>query len=359
MWTLAQLSSFEETIDVRSPAEYDLDHIPGALNYPVLNDEQRAEVGKIYKRISSLEAKKCGAAMVTENIAKHLKDHFRTRDESWRPLVYCWRGGMRSAAFTHVLREIGWQAEQLPGGYKAYRKAVIDTLTGAPPAFGFKVLCGCTGTGKSRLLGHLARQGAQVLDLEALANHRGSVLGAPTTGKQPAQKQFESWLCKELRALDPSRTVYVEAESRRIGKIHVPDTLLQSIRSSECVNIEASIQARIRFLISEYRHFLHDDALLKSAIQPLRQHAGKNNVENWLNWRNNGGAENLVQELLRIHYDPLYLRSIKAHFNRYESAVCVQLKAIDDETLDRAAQQIMALDEDLTRSNFRSGVTAG
>ena len=345
MWTLAQISAFEEPIDVRSPAEYDIDHVPGALNHPVLDDGQRAEIGKIYKRISSLEAKKHGAAMVTENIAKHLRDHFHTRDKDWRPLVYCWRGGMRSAALTHVLREVGWQAEQLPGGYKAYRKAVVDTLASAPPEFRFKVLCGRTGTGKSRLLERLARRGAQVIDLEALANHRGSVLGAPVTGKQPSQKKFESGLCKQLQALDPLRAVYIEAESRRIGKIHVPGVLLDSIRSAECIGIEAPVRARTQFLISEYRHFLQNDELLKSAIQPLEHHVGKNNVENWLNWRNNGGAENLVRELLGKHYDPLYLRSIKNHFNRYKNAVFVRVDTMDNEALDRVTRQIMELDE--------------
>ena len=346
MWTLAQISAFEETIDVRSPAEYDLDHIPGALNHPVLDDRQRAEIGKVYKQISSLEAKKRGAAMVTENIAKHLKDHFCSRGKDWRPLVYCWRGGMRSAALTHVLREIGWRAEQLPGGYKAYRKAVIDMLAGVPDTLRFKVLCGCTGTGKSRLLERLAERDAQVIDLETLANHRGSVLGAPTTGEQPSQKKFESLLCRELHSLDPSRTVYVEAESRRIGKIHVPGALLDSIRSAECISVEAPVRARTRFLISEYRHFLQDDELLKGAIQPLEHYVGKSKVRSWLNWRDNGGAENLVHELLREHYDPLYLRSIKNHFTRYETAARVQLDAIDDETLERATQRIMELDAD-------------
>ena len=340
MWTLTQINTFEETIDVRSPAEYEIDHIPGALNYPVLNDGQRAEIGRIYKQISSLEAKKLGAAIVAENISRHLKDNFRNRGENWRPLVYCWRGSMRSAALTHVLREIGWQAKQLPGGYKAYRKAVIDTLAKIPSGFHFKVLCGCTGTGKSQLLQHLARYGAQIMDLEALANHRGSVLGAPVTGKQPSQKKFESLLCQKLCTLDPQLPVYIEAESRRIGKVQVPGTLIDVMYSAECINIEADVNARTKFLISEYRHFLQNDELLENAIRSLEYHAGKNKVDNWLNWRNNGNAENLVRDLLQKHYDPLYSRSIKNHFSRYKDAVPMRLSNIDSETLDRIAQQI-------------------
>ena len=341
MWTLAQISRFEEIIDVRSPAEYGDDHVPGARNFPVLNDAQRAEVGTIYKRRSPFEAKKRGAGMVADNVSRLLRTHFRERGGSWKPLVYCWRGGTRSAALTHVLREIGWRAEQLPGGYKAYRRTVIETIDRVAPQLRFKVLCGYTGTGKSRVLAGLARHGAQVIDLEALANHRGSALGAPTTGEQPSQKRFESLLCETMRKLDPDRPVHVEAESRRIGKIQVPDALLEAMRASECIRMEADLPARAGFLVREYRHFIEDNALLDSALRTLTRHAGKSRVERWTDWRKHGSGEDLVEDLLCAHYDPLYLRSMKKHFTRYADAAQVRLDAINAETLDHAARAIV------------------
>ena len=340
-WTLAQIDRFEEVIDVRSPAEYDVDHIPGAFNFPVLNDVQRAEVGTLYRQVSPLEAKKRGAALVADNVSKHLQTHFRDRGGGWQPLVYCWRGGTRSAALTHVLREIGWRAEQLPGGYKAYRKTVVQTLADAAPRLRLKVLCGCTGTGKSRLLAKLAEHGAQTIDLESLADHRGSVLGAPSASEQPSQKRFESLLCEGMRKLDPERPVYIEAESRRIGRIQVPTDLIKAMRAAECVHLEADVETRVGFLISEYKHFVEDDARLRAALETLAPHAGKSKVETWLDRRETGGAENLVRDLLREYYDPLYLRSMKKHFARYGDAALLRLGALDDDALDGAARKLM------------------
>ena len=337
MWTLTQINHFEEIIDVRSPAEYSHDHIPGAHNFPVLDDTQRAEIGTIYKQISSLEAKRRGAALVANNIAKHLQTHFADRGDDWRPLVYCWRGGMRSAALAHVLREIGWHAEQLPGGYKAYRKTVIQVLEQAAPQLRFIVLCGCTGTGKSLLLASLADAGAQVIDLEALANHRGSVLGDPVASKQPSQKHFESLLCHSLSGLNPDLPVYIEAESRRIGRIQVPTSLLEAMRAAECVRIEAAVGARTEFLIREYDHFVKDEELLRNALQTLTKHAGENKIDQWLAWQQTGKIEALVRDLLQEYYDPLYMRSMKRHFARYADAVPVRLDTINAESMSAAA----------------------
>ena len=341
MWTLTQINAFEDIIDVRSPAEYHHDHVPGALNLPVLNDAQRTEIGTIYKRVSSLEARRRGAALVADNISRHLQAHFSNRPPSWRPLVYCWRGGMRSAALTHVLQEIGWHAEQLPGGYKMYRKTVIQALENTAPRLNFKVLCGCTGTGKSRLLARLAELGAQIVDLEALANHRGSVLGAPLTSKQPSQKYFENLLCRELDDLNPELPVFIEAESRRIGKIQVPSTLLDTMHNAECVRVNADLDARIGFLADEYRHFIKDDALLKDALRPLIRHLGKNKVEQWMNWRRYGTVRELIGGLLNEHYDPFYLRSMRKHFRHYDEAHEIRLEAVNDTSLRGAARQLI------------------
>ena len=154
--TVAQLDAFDEVIDVRSPSEFALDHVPGAANCPVLDDEERARVGTLYKQVSPFDARKLGAALVSKNIARHLEEHFRGRDRGWRPLVYCWRGGKRSGAMAHVLREIGWDAATLEGGYRSYRREVMAQLEKLPARFRFRVVCGATGSGKSRLLEALA-----------------------------------------------------------------------------------------------------------------------------------------------------------------------------------------------------------
>jgi rhodanese-related sulfurtransferase len=200
---------------VRSPAEYAEDHIPGAISAPVLDDAERAEVGTLYKQVSAFDAKKLGAALLAKNVARHVDSLFRDKDKSWRPLVYCWRGGKRSGAMAHILREIGWRAETIEGGYKAYRRWVVGELETIPEKFAFRVVHGPTGSGKSRLLGALQGAGAQVLDLEALAAHRGSVLGNLPDRPQPSQKMFESLLIDALSALKPSAPVFVEGESKK------------------------------------------------------------------------------------------------------------------------------------------------
>src|SRR5437762_4380792 len=166
-----KFKDFDAIIDARTPAEYALDHIPGAISAPVLDDSERAEVGTLYKRVSPFEAKKLGGALVAKNVARHVEVLFGGKDKTWKPLVYCWRGGKRSGAMAHILREIGWQARTLEGGYRAYRKYVLGELAKLPARVDFRVVHGPTGSGKSRLLGALREAGAQVLDLEELAAH--------------------------------------------------------------------------------------------------------------------------------------------------------------------------------------------
>jgi len=196
---------FDAVIDARTPAEYALDHIPGAVSAPVLDDAQRAEVGTLYKQVSPFDAKKLGAALIAQNVARHIEQLFGGKDKNWRPLVYCWRGGKRSGAMAHILREIGWDARTLEGGYRAYRRWVVQQLEELPQRLQLVVVHGPTGSGKSRLLAALERAAAQVLDLEALAAHRGSVLGALPGAPQPTQKWFESQLLAKLESCDASR----------------------------------------------------------------------------------------------------------------------------------------------------------
>lgn len=229
---LEQLADFDEIVDVRTPLEYAEDHIPGALNAPVLSNEERVIIGTMYNQVSPFEATRLGAAMVARNIAQHLETTFAERPRNWRPLVYCWRGGKRSASMTIMLNMIGWRARQLEGGYKSYRRSIVAALGDAPARFDFIVLNGLTGSGKTRLLHALAQNGAQTLDLEALAAHRGSLLGAVPGVPQPAQKAFDTALIAALRGFDPARPVFVEAESKRIGLITLPDALLARMHAA-------------------------------------------------------------------------------------------------------------------------------
>jgi tRNA 2-selenouridine synthase len=318
--TVAQLHEFDEIIDARTAAEFEEDRIPGALNCPVLDNAQRATIGTIYKQRSAFEARRLGAAMVAENIARHLHAHFQDRPQHWRPLVYCWRGGQRSGAFVTWLRLVGWDACQLEGGYKSWRRQVVAELTELPRRLAFRVLCGATGSAKTRVLEALASLGAQVLDLEALAVHKGSVLGAVPGRPQPTQKWFETRLHQQLRALDPGRPVYVEAESRKIGRIHLPDALIAQVRAAPCIAIEAGRAARLEFLVRDYTYLGDDVDDLQRRIACLKGLQSNETLARWQALAREQRLAELFAELVDQHYDPLYQRSQNRNFVRFADA---------------------------------------
>jgi len=330
------IGDFDQVIDVRSPAEFALDHVPGAINCPVLDNEERERVGTLYAR-SPFDAKKLGAALVSKNIARHIESRFQDRGREWRPLVYCWRGGKRSAALAHVLREIGWQAATLEGGYRAYRRAVVSALAELPSRYSFEVICGATGSGKSRLLEALAARGAQVLDLEAIAQHRGSVLGDLPGAPQPSQKMFDSLVRDRLLRFDPRRPVMVEAESKKIGQLQVPSALLEKMREGRCIRVDVPVAERVRFLIEEYRHFLENPAGLKEKLLCLKGLYGGEVIERWVAQAQAGSWSELVGELLERHYDPAYRKSTLRNFPGSENAHAVALNELSAEALERAA----------------------
>jgi tRNA 2-selenouridine synthase len=344
---LADLPTFDSVIDVRSPAEFAEDHVPGSINCPVLDDAQRAEVGTIYKQASPFAARRIGAAMVAENIARHLRESISDRPKHWRPLVYCWRGGQRSGAMTTVLRQVGWDARQLEGGYKAYRRHVVAELAVVPTRFRFEVIAGPTGCGKSRLLKALAERGAQTLDLEALACHKGSVLGLVPGEVQPTQKRFESTLLQVLSRLDHRRPVFVEAESRRIGALQLPEALITQMRGGRCVTVDAPLPARVAFLLADYDYFVREREQLAERLRSLRSLRGAELVDAWLaavaadDWRG------LVESLLTRHYDPLYRRSQAQNYRRLGGPLTFACPSVDAETLAGLADEIIARCEPL------------
>jgi tRNA 2-selenouridine synthase len=323
--------------------EFALDHVPQAVNCPVLDDAERAHVGTLYKQVSPFDAKKVGAALFSKNIARHIEERFRSRGRDWRPLVYCWRGGLRSAAMAHVLREVGWDAATLEGGYRAYRREVLSQLESLPQRFCFRVVCGAAGSGKTRLLVALAAQGAQVLDLERLACHRGSLLGDLPGAPQPSQKMFDSLVWDVLKRLDPGRPVFVEAESKKIGQLQVPTALLEQVREGECLRLEVPVAERVRFLIGEYRHFLEKPAALKERLQGLTSRYGRAVIGRWLAQTDAGAWDELVSDLLATHYDPSYLRATAQNYLHCDKARPLRLERLDAAGIEGAAADLVNL----------------
>jgi tRNA 2-selenouridine synthase len=311
---LAQIDAFDTIIDARSPAEYAEDRLPGAVNWPSLDDAQRAEVGTLHQQQSAFEARKRGAALVARNIAGHLDRELAGKAKDWSPLVYCWRGGKRSGSLALVLDQIGFRVRVLEGGYREYRRAVVAALETLPAAFEFRVVCGTTGSGKSRLLQALAGRGAQVLDLEELANHRGSVLGLVPGTRQPSQKAFDSTIWNALRLLDPGQPVFVESESKKIGDLRVPEALILRMRASPCLWLELGLEQRVVLLMEDYAFFVSDPEALCLRLDALRELRGAAFVERCQAAARGGGAQPVVRDLLVVHYDPVYLQSMRRNF---------------------------------------------
>lgn len=298
---------FDEVIDVRAPSEYAEDHVPGALNLPVLSDAERARVGTIYVQQDRFLARKIGAALVARNAAAHLEGPLADRPGGWRPLVYCWRGGQRSGSFASILAQIGWRVETLAGGYKSYRKLVVDRLYDMPMTSDVIVIDGGTGTAKTRLLRHLAGQGAQVLDLEEMAEHRGSVFG-PIGDRQPSQKCFESRVAMRLAGLDPDRPVFVEAESNKIGRLIVPPMLWQAMTTARTFRLEAPLAARAAHLVTDYADLIADPDRLAGVLDKLVRYHGHAQVGDWQKLAMAGAYDDLARQLIETHYDPRYAR---------------------------------------------------
>ncbi|WP_395822874.1 tRNA 2-selenouridine(34) synthase MnmH [Collimonas sp.] len=337
---LPRIGQFDAIIDARSPSEFAEDHIPGAINCPVLDDAQRVQVGTMYKQVNAFEAKKLGAVLIARNIAQHIETLFIGQPREWEPLIYCWRGGNRSGAMAHIMARIGWPVVQLDGGYREFRRHVNDSLSELPQRFSFKVICGPTGSGKSRLLQVLEQQGAQVLDLEQLAAHRGSVLGNLPTELQPSQKTFESRIWQRLQGFDPQRPVFVESESKKVGNLRVPEMLMGRMRNSPCIAVALARSERVRLLIEDYAHFVADPALLNTQLACLAYLHGREKVAQWQKMALSGHIGALVDELLLKHYDPAYAQSIKRNFGQFSNAQILDLTDISDAAFLQAAKQL-------------------
>ena len=310
---------FSEIIDVRSPSEFHDDHIPGAINLPVLSDEERSLVGTLYKQ-DSFEGKKLGAGLICKNISKMFESVLKYKNKDWQPLIYCQRGGERSKSVATVLLRTGFKTNILSGGYKAYRRYVINELEKLGDKIEFQVICGLTGSGKTKLLSELNKYGLQTLDLEAVAKHYGSLLGQYPSVTQPSQKQFESNLLVAILRLNPEQRVFVESESRKIGNRQIPTVIIRKMRNSKCLWIEMTMEERINFLLKEYTHFVENPERFLNIIAKFENYLDKNNFTQLVDAYNKRHWEEFVKILLREHYDPSYLKSINKNFTNFKTA---------------------------------------
>lgn len=329
---------FDDIIDVRSPAEYAEDHVPGAISLPVLSDAERAEVGTVYVQQDKFLARKIGAALVARNAAAHLQGPLADRDGGWRPLVYCWRGGQRSGSFASILQQIGWRVDVIAGGYKTYRRLVVDSLYQRDIPHRLVLLDGGTGTAKTALLARLAAAGAQVIDLEAMAGHRGSILGGRPEG-QPTQKSFESRLAMALARLDAARPVFVEAESNKIGRLIIPPMLWQAMLAADHLRIEAPLPARAAYLTQAYADLMADQGRLMRRLAALKPFHGAAQVDVWQGMAQAGDFTALAADLVARHYDPRYIKA-QARQGRAPLAE-IALPGLSPADLERAIPAIL------------------
>ncbi|MDX2273136.1 MAG: tRNA 2-selenouridine(34) synthase MnmH [Cyanobacteriota bacterium] len=330
--------TYSEIIDVRSPSEFAEDHWPGSVNLPVLNDSERAEVGWLYKQVDPLTARKRGATFVAANIAHHLNQHFVDKDRHYRPLIYCWRGGQRSRSLALVLAEVGWCVSLLQGGYKTYRAWVREQLKTLPGRFHYRLLCGSTGSGKTLILRRLAVQGSQVLDLEGLACHRGSLLGEEWRIPQPSQKWFETQLCQALQQMDPQRPVWLEAESCKVGQLYIPPALWQAMLQAPALEIQTPLPERIKGLIQDYPHWIAQPEWLKAKLILLKPRYGQAQITLWLDWIDQQNWYCLVEDLLKVHYDPSYYHALERSFR--PSSERIVLADFSEGSLQQAVQKL-------------------
>ncbi|WP_284164616.1 tRNA 2-selenouridine(34) synthase MnmH [Frigidibacter sp. SD6-1] len=337
--SLAQLQAegFDTVIDVRAPAEYAEDHLPGAISLPVLDDEERARVGTIYKQESPFRARKIGAALVARNAARHLEGPLADKPGGWRPLVYCWRGGQRSNSFASILSQIGWRVEVLEGGYKAWRSLVLAELNDRPFPAPLWVLDGNTGTAKTEVLARLSGLGIQTIDLERLANHRGSLFGH-RTGGQPGQKAFDNRLAMAIAGIDPTRPVVVEAESSRIGDLNLPKQLWKAMSAAPRIRIAAPLEARAAYLTRAYADLTADPGRLCRVVESLRPVQPAERIEAWLKLAKTGDFRELAAGLMRDHYDRRY----EKHRARFRGGEDRELATdrLDEEAIGKMAGQI-------------------
>ena len=290
---------------MRSENEFADDHIPSSINLPVLNNKERIIIGTQYKE-NSFEARKKGAALISNNISKIIKkDLFNKKDKI---LIYCWRGGLRSLSLYLVLKQIGFDVEILEDGYKSYRRHVVQFFEDEIEQFNFNQIKGVTGVGKTLFLKNLEKS-TQVLDLEGIANHKGSILGDIPKFKQPNQKMFETKLFEKLESLNRKKKIWVEAESIKIGKLNIPSKLWKKMDEGISVKLKSTVDERVKFILKDYKYFTKEPELMSNAMLVLKKIIKKDDYRVIEENLKNGDYMSFVKSLINHHYDKAYKKT--------------------------------------------------
>ena len=330
---------FDTIIDVRSPSEFANDHIIGAINCPVLSDQEREKVGTIYKKESTFKAKIIGSSLTARNIADHIEKYFLEQKGSWQPLIYCWRGGQRSKAFSIILSEVGWRTYQLNGGYKEYRNRVVKYFENIGSKLKIILISGKTGSAKTKILQNIGELGGQILDLEGLANHKGSLLGKMPGLEQPSQKLFESKLFNKLKELNLKKNIYVEAESSKIGNVHIPKSIWAKMIISPRIEIKADLKLRANFLVKDYDYMCNNSDLIYPLLNGLKKRLSKNLIDSWKDLIQKKNWDELTESFLQNHYDPSY--SSNTIKNDRKIIKIINAKSLDHSEISKIAKKIL------------------
>lgn len=327
-----ELAKQHPVLDVRSPGEYKHAHIPGACSLPLFTDEERKIVGTAYKQESREQAIKLGLDFFGVKMRKMVEEAEQLSSNSKTVLVHCWRGGMRSAGVAWLLDLYGFKVFTLAGGYKKYRNYVLDTFR---LPFQFNILGGYTGSGKTELLKALKERGEKVIDLEGIANHKGSAFGNIGMPPQPGQEMFENLLAKELRkslVSRPESPVWLEDESQRIGLVNIPGELWKTMRQSPVYFLDIPFEERLKHIVQEYGQL--DPEKLADAIGRISQKLGNLNAKTAILLLNEGKITESFDILLK-YYDKHYFKSLHNREGINSLLQTVDCKSVTPENADQ------------------------
>ena len=311
---------YNRILDVRSQNEYLEDKIPNSINVPVLNNKERVIIGLKYKE-NSFEARKHGASIINKNISKIINKNLITKKD--KVLIYCWRGGLRSLSLYLVLKQIGYDVDILEGGYKSYRKFIVNFFDQKINKYIFNQIKGVTGVGKTLFLKTLNDR-YQVLDLEGIAKHKGSILGDLPGKIQPSQKYFETLIFNKINNFNIKKVIWVESESIKIGKLSIPSRLWLRMDKGIKIKLESSIEERIKFILKDYKYFIKEPLLMEKAMKVLKKIIIKKDYKNIEKNLKNKDYRSFVENLITKHYDKAYKKTRSEIKNKNDKVIKIK-----------------------------------